>query len=141
MYVRQKKNNSGLVSVQVIDKSCGKYKVAKTIGCSMKPDDILKLESEGKTWIKQQSGLLELDFDQVDTLFEQFIEGITQVRVCGIELLLGKLFDNIGFNKIKDELFRKLVLARLCFPVSKLKTTDYLRRYEGYETDEDKIYR
>ena len=32
MYVRQKRNKSGLVSVQVIDKSYGKYKVAKTIG-------------------------------------------------------------------------------------------------------------
>lgn len=141
MYVRQKKNKSGVVSVQVIDKSSGKYKVAKTIGSSIEQADILKLELEGKRWIKQKSGLSELDFDQVDTLFEQFIDGIKQVRVSGIEFLLGKLFDSIGFNKIKDELFRKLVLARLCYPVSKLKTTDYLRRYEGYETDEDKIYR
>jgi len=141
MYVRRKKNNSGLVSVQVIDKSDGKYKVAKTIGNAKEEFDILKLEAEGRRWIKQQSALSELDFDQVDILFEQFIEGITQVRVCGIEFVLGKLFDSIGFNKIKDELFRKLVLARLCYPVSKLKTIDYLRRYEGYQTDEDKIYR
>jgi transposase len=56
-------------------------------------------------------------------------------------LLLGKLFDQIGFNVINDELFRKLVLARLCYPVSKLKTVDYLRRYEGYQTNEDDIYR
>ena len=141
MYVRQKRNKSGLVSVQVIDKSHGKYKVAKTVGAAIEQTDILKLEAEGRRWIKQESKLVELDFDQADMLFEQFIEAITQVRVSGIELLLGKLFDSIGFNKIKDELFRKLVLARLCYPVSKLKTTDYLRRYEGYETNEDKIYR
>lgn len=141
MYVRQKRNKSGLVSVQVIDKSHGKYKVAKTVGAAIEQADILKLEAEARRWIKQETKLVELDFDQADMLFEQFIEGITQVRVSGIELLLGKLFDSIGFNKIEDELFRKLVLARLCYPVSKLKTTDYLRRYEGYETNEDKIYR
>jgi hypothetical protein len=44
--------------------------------------------------------------------------------LAGPELLLGKLFDEIGFNKIKDELFRHLVIARLCYPVSKLKTTE-----------------
>jgi transposase len=54
---------------------------------------------------------------------------------------LGGIFDAIGFNAIPDELFRKLVLARLCYPVSKLKTSEYLRRYEGYITDEDQIYR
>ena len=63
------------------------------------------------------------------------------MSIIGPELLLGRIFSDIGFNKVKDELFKKLVLARLCYPGSKLKTTDYLRRYEGYETDEDKIYR
>jgi len=40
MFVRKKKNKSGVVSVQVIDKSSGKYKVKKTIGSSSKPDEI-----------------------------------------------------------------------------------------------------
>ncbi len=38
-------------------------------------------------------------------------------------------------------MFRKLVISRLCYPVSKLKTTEYLWPYKGYVTDEDKIYR
>ena len=91
-------------------------------------------------WIRKQQGL-ELDFDKTDDLFEHFIDGIKQISVIGHELLLGRIFNDIGFNKVKDELFKRLVLARLCYPGSKLKTTEYLRRYEGYETDEDKIYR
>lgn len=39
----------------------------------------------------------------------------------GIELVLGKIFDEIGFNQVQDELFRDLVLYRLVFPKSKLK--------------------
>lgn len=34
MFFRQKKNRSGVVSVQVIDKSSGKYRLVKTIGSS-----------------------------------------------------------------------------------------------------------
>jgi transposase len=55
--------------------------------------------------------------------------------------LLGKLFNEIGFNAIKDELFRHLVLTRLCYPVSKLKTTDYLFKYKGLSIDVESVYR
>lgn len=33
------------------------------------------------------------------------------------------------------------MLARLCYPASKLKTVDYLRRYEQFDTNEAAIYR
>ncbi len=141
MFVRRKKNKSGLISIQVIDKSSGKYKVATTIGSSMDTVDLNRLEGEALSWIKLHQGIRELDFEQTDLLFELFLNGIKEINVVGTELLLGKIFDDIGFSQIKDELFRKLVLARLCYPLSKLKTTEYLLRYENYRTDEDKIYR
>jgi transposase len=141
MFVRQKKNQSGLVSIQVIDKSRGKYRVVKTIGASIEPRQIASLVLKGEAWIRERSGTAEFDFEQVDELFEQFIAGISSIRIIGPSLLLGGIFDAIGFNAISDELFRKLVLARLCYPVSKLKTTEYLRRYEGYIIDEDQVYR
>jgi len=34
MFVRKKKNKSGSVSIQIISKNRGKYKVIKTIGCA-----------------------------------------------------------------------------------------------------------
>ncbi len=141
MFIRQKKNKSGKVSVQVIDKANGKYSVAKTIGSSADANILPQLVKQAELWIEQKLGMRELDFAQSDLLLEQLIESIQQVKVVGTELLLGKLFDQIGFNVIKDGLFRKLVLARLSYPVSKLKTVDYLRRYEGYQTNEDDIYR
>ena len=141
MFVRQKKNKSGLVSVQVIDKARGKYRVVKTIGCCYDPQELAALLVQAETWIREQSGIAEFDFDQVDKLFDQFLSGISSIRIIGPSLLLGSIFDAIGFNAIPDELFRKLVLARLCYPASKLKTTEYLRRYEGFIVDEDRVYR
>ena len=141
MFVRKKKNKSNVVSVQVIDKSSGKYKYIKTIGSSTNSDEIEKLVQTGEQWIKAKMGMVELDFFQTDNLFDTFFAGITGIHVAGIELLLGKIFDEIGFNLIEDELFRKLVFARLFYPLSKLKTSEYLIRYEGYSTTDDKIYR
>lgn len=43
MFIRKKKNKSGSVSVQIIDKSSGKYKVVKTIGSSNDLKDIEKM--------------------------------------------------------------------------------------------------
>lgn len=61
--------------------------------------------------------------------------------MVGPELLLGKIFDEIGFNSIDDEWFRHLVITRLVYPVSKLKTTDYLFKYKGIEASVYRIYR
>ena len=40
MFVRKKPNKSGLVSVQIIDKSSGKYVVRQTVGSSSDPTEI-----------------------------------------------------------------------------------------------------
>ncbi len=62
MYLRKKKNKSGVISVQVIDKSTGKYKVIKTIGSSSNPLEVENLVIQGQQWIKQKQGIIELDF-------------------------------------------------------------------------------
>ena len=113
----------------------------KTIGSSADGVEIDSLFQRGQAFIRKHQGQVNIDFDNVDELFSKFITGITQVNVVGSERLLGKIFDEIGFNRIEDELFKKLVIARLCFPASKLKTTDYLRQYQSYRVDEDKVYR
>jgi transposase len=141
MFVRKKKNKSGVISVQVIDKSHSKYKVLKTIGSS---SDILEVEQffeEGNNWIKSHTSQYEFDFTSERQQTTQFLDNIDQIRVSSIDLLLGKLFDDIGFNKITDDLFRILVISRLCYPVSKLKTTDYLRRYHSLDLDVHDFYR
>lgn len=141
MFVRKKGNISGIISIQVIDKSSGKYKVLKTIGSSSDPLQVERLFKEGRLWIKQHTKQTEIDLLGDQEMFGKFISSIRQVTVAGTELLLGKLFNDIGFDQIKDKLFRQLVLCRLCFPVSKLRTVDYLKKYHSIEIDEDRVYR
>jgi transposase len=141
MFVRKKRNQSGLISIQVIDKSSGKYKVLKTIGSSADIPEVEQLFRDGQYWIKQQTKQAEIDLLGDQEMFSKFISSIQQVTVVGTELLLGKLFNDIGFDQIRDKLFRQLVLSRLCFPVSKLRTVDYLKKYHFIDIDEDRIYR
>ena len=143
MYIRQKENKSGVISVQIIDKSQGKYEVVKTIGSSQDPQEITGLVNEGKVYISKYMGQIDFNFEvlQEKALFDLFFKGIKELRLIGPELLLGKLFDEIGFNKIKDELFRQLVISRLSHPVSKLKTTDYIYKHQGEVIDVERIYR
>jgi transposase len=141
MYLRQKKNKSGVISVQVIDKSTGRYKLLKTIGSSSNTLDISNLVLQGKEWIKQKTGSLELDFTNYQKHTNSVLDGISQIFIHGTELLLGKIFEEIGFTAIPDFLFKTLVLARLCYPASKLKTTDFLSKYHFINVDVQNIYR
>ena len=143
MFVRKKLNKSGIVSVQVLEKVSGKSTLVKTIGSSSDPIEITSLVIKGKQFIdtiKRQPSFY-FDKDNEAQLVDLFFNGIKELSLLGPELLLGKLFDEIGFNAIKDELFRHLVLTRLCYPVSKLKTTDYLFKYKGLSIDVESIYR
>ncbi len=63
------------------------------------------------------------------------------IQVIGPELIFGKIYDRIGYNQIKAPLFRHLVISRLSFPLSKLKTIDYLYRYQGIRINVDTVYR
>ena len=128
MFVRKKKNKSGIISVQIIDKSSGKYKVFKTIGSSADSRTIEELYVKAKLVIKNLNGQEQINFeiDKERQLVETFYKSIEDFKLLGPELLLGKIFDEVGFTIIKDELFRHLVISRIVYPVSKLKTIDYL---------------
>ena len=141
MFIRKKLNKSGVISVQVIDKSSGAYKVIKTIGSSKNNSDIDRFYLEANDWIKIKTRTQELDFDQKEKQLLQLFNAIDSLKLVGIDLLLGKIFDEIGFNKIGDPIFKQLVLYRLVYPTSKLKTTEYLQRYQQINWDENKVYR
>lgn len=143
MFIRQKKNKTGTISVQIIDKSTGKYKAIKSLGCSTNPNEIKLLVEKAHRHIQKITGQLEFDFTLGDDnyFYRSVYESIRQIQLLGPELVLGKLFNEIGFNRIQDELFRHLVIARLVFPVSKLKTIDYLIKYKGIVYEKDKVYR
>lgn len=141
MFVRKKKNKSGVISVQIIDKSTGKYKVIKTIGSSSDPNMVEHFIKEGEVWIENKIGQKEIDFSCERDFTESVLDNIEQISVAGTSLLLGSIFDEIGFNAVDDDLFKQLVISRICFPASKLKTTELLSKYHFITVEVHHIYR
>lgn len=143
MFIRKKHNRSGSISVQIIDKSHG-YRVLKTIGSSRDPDDIERLVELGKVFITRQSNQYSLfPHDEHDNaVVLDFVRRLqnASIRTIGPELIFGRLFDEIGFDAIPERLFRDIVITRLVNPGSKLKTVDYLYRYQGKTVSPDSIY-
>ena len=86
---------------------------------------------------------LELFESKNDKLVEQVFETLqnSSIKTVEPELIFGKIFDHIGYNKIEEDMFRHLVTSRLAFPLSKLKTSEYLYRYQGVSLGIDSIYR
>ena len=144
MFVRKKRNKRGSVSVQLIDKSGGIYRVSKTLGSSSDPGKVDLLVQKGKSIIeekeKNQSKLLTVKTRE-ERVIEEFCQKLSNsnIRTIGPELIFGKLFDRIGFNVVPNKLFRHLVITRLAYPTNKLKTIDYLRRYQGESISVDAI--
>ena len=124
MFLRRLKNRSGSVSVQIISKSTGKYKVLKTIGSSSNEQEVQKLIYLAKQEIERISQQPKLFISERDTIVEQVFSALNNasIRTLGPEIIFGKIYDSIGFGAIQEKLFRHLVLARLAFPLSKLKT-------------------
>lgn len=143
MFLRKKKNRSGSISVQIISKERGQYKVVKTIGSGNSDQEVQKLWYLGRQELERLGGQRKLFVSEKDTLVEQAFDALqnASIQTIGPELIFGKLYEHIGFNAVNEELFRHLVISRLAYPLSKLKTIEYLYRYQGVMLDIDAVYR
>ena len=145
MFVRRKKNPSGIVSIQVIDKSTGKYRVLKTIGSSSNPVKVEELYQQGLQLIESYGGQLNL-FSEILATRERestlhVLSNINNILINGTQLILDRVFELVGFHAIQDNVLRQLVFARLCQPTSKSGTVDYLKSYYDEDVNLSKIYR
>jgi len=143
MFVRKKKNPSGSTTVLIIEKRGRKNILLKNIGTAADGIEVDYLHHKALKEMERLQNFALLPFDKEKELAyaDSFTNCIDSFSLIGPELLLGRLFDEIGFNAIPHQIFRHLVLTRLVYPVSKLKTVDYLFKYKGIQTSVYSVYR
>jgi transposase len=143
MFIRKKKNKSGSHSVQIISKARGKYKVITTIGSGKTEQELQKLVFLAKEELDRLKAQSKLFVSEKDVSIEAIFSTLSNssIQTVGPELIFGKIYNHIGFNQIQEDLFRHLVISRLAFPLSKLKTVDYLFRYQGINLSVTTVYR
>ena len=131
------------MSFHIVRKEGGKQIHVKSIGSSKDPEQIRNLEILAHCELSQikRQGTLNLGYQQDKLFYNTLTDGLQKVEIVGFELILGKLFNEIGFNAIGDELLRHLVISRISHPGSKLKTVNYLLEHHGIFYEIDTVYR
>lgn len=151
MFIRKKKYPSGNIGVIVVEKTKGKMKELATIGIAQNEGELGVLISKGREWIDKEQerrhprlDLFEEERDRCEAELvsaEQMLSCITNISINGADLILDRVFDNVGFNKVEDVVFRQLVKARLAYPASKAATVEYLKNHFDQDVSLSKIYR
>ena len=144
MFIRKNKNRSGTYSIQIVQKNNRSNKVIKTIGIAQtkREEDLLVLLA--KTELERIQGHQSLFVEHDDLVVENFVNGISHdhLQIVGSELILGKIYDKIGFPTTGScNYFKNLVLCRLVYPGSKLKTVDYFRQHLNMDVRVYSVYR
>jgi transposase len=137
MFVRKKKNRSGSISVQIIKKIDRVNKVIKTIGSSADPAEIDLLYHKALYEMPRLYGATLFDPPNEPEISELCND---HIRVIGPELIFSRIFNHIGFNAIKDELFKDLCISRITHPGSKLNLSLYLQENNKADVSVDRIY-
>lgn len=144
MFIRKNRNRSGTFSVQIVQKHNRSNRVIKTIGIAQTKREEELLLLLAKSELERLQGLQSLFVEHDDLVVENFVNGIANdhLQIVGSELILGKIYDKIGFPVNGScNYFRNLVLCRLVYPGSKLKTVDYFRQHLSLDTSVYSVYR
>jgi transposase len=140
MFVRKRKNKSGTVSVQIIEKVSGKYRVVKHIGTSSDQTVVNHLMQLAAAQMVSLDQMRLLDVPKASPWGER-LQVVSNISTGHLEVF-GQIYDEIGYNVvIPGELVKLLTIARIAHPHSKLSVSRWLDRKLGVKVSEDKIYR
>lgn len=144
MFIRKNTNRSGSVSIQIISKNKGKFKVIKTVGCAKTSREEELLLHIANTELARIQGIQSLFVEHDDLVVDSFVNGISNsdLQIVGSELILGKIYKKIGFPEDGCcNYFRNLVLCRIVYPGSKLKTVTYFKQHLNIDVSVYSVYR
>lgn len=150
MFVRIKKHpGSKNYSVMICEsyREFGKSynKVIRFLGVASEPNKIQALKEEGEAWLAE---LKAAQANPITPTDPNHILSINTREVCrlnvGIKDIMGKLYEQLGFNLILPrkvgKVLKQVVLSRFSEPSSKRKTSFTLERKFGEEVSLDSIY-
>ena len=144
MFVRKKINKSGTTSVVVIDKGGGRFRQVKCFGTSSEPSEIERLCNQAADWVMRHGGQQLIDFDAAEQAREDYRKMLSNVERTlqnAPQTILSRVYEAIGFDAVGDDILRHLAIARVCQPMSKVATADYLKSYFDEDVKLHNIYR
>lgn len=144
MFIRKNKNRSGTISIQIVQKVNRKNKIIKTVGIAKTKQEEIHIEQLARTEMKGLQGMDSLFIEHDDLIVENFVGSLSNndLQIVGSELILGEIYKKIGLpDDGSCRYFRNLVLCRLVYPGSKLKTINYFKHHLNTDISVYTIYR
>jgi len=140
---RKVKTKSGSIAIQVgFYQKDRKFKLIKHLGSSSKPEKINELIAIAQEYIQSHSPQLKLNFNsQSDEVM--FTRGI-QMQSKSLELAykyFNSVYDQLGFNKLENDLLKNFVFIRILEPASKIKSIELLKKYFGIGYKKTTVFR
>ena len=150
MYIRKRKNKTGTTSVQIIQKTLGKYKVLKHIGTARNNtelDYLISRAEDVKQQLNPQLNLSSLYQESKQQELQKFLSRFhtPSFYKVGFFEIFGSIYDELKISQVIDDPFYKdLVIARVANPTSKRSTVTWLNTYHPNlekHLDKNSIYR
>ena len=144
MFIRRNKNRSGSISIQIVQKIKRLNTVLKTVGIAKTNREEKLLILLAKTELERMQATQSLFVEHDDLVVDNFVDSIANdhLQSVGSELVLGRIYKKIEFPEDGScNYFKNLVLCRLVYPGSKLKTVDYFKRHLNIDVSVYSIYR
>lgn len=136
-FIRRVKTKSGATAIQVAHKVYGKIVKIEHIGSAHTDKEISLLENLAKQRLpeaRQLALMPEAEQPETPMLLRQSCSKLLYDS-------LSLLYDELGFNSLDDEDFRRLCIARLVEPTSKLDSIRVLADLGVDGGNEDRLYR
>jgi len=134
-YIRKVPTKSGATAVQIAHTAYGKVIRIEHIGSAHNLEELTLLESLARQKLPESSQQSLLPANQPEPI--RLVHSVSQLLYD----TLSNLYDQLGFDTLSDEDFRRLCIARLVEPTSKLDSIRVLADLGINGGSEDRLYR
>jgi transposase len=147
VFIDRKRNKSGSWTIRLCSKVGRKSVVIKTFGSAAETAKLQALELQAQDYMQQLRYEDALDFAKpikpvsVELLEDLLLRADLRATPVGPNMLLGPIYEQIGFGSIKEPLLKDLVIGRLVLPSSKLRASRYLMSIYHEHVDVNRLYR
>ena len=132
MFIRKRKNSTGNVSFQIMEKVGRRNRLIKHLGTARNSLEENQLKELGQQFLDNQrikSGKVSLFDSRYDkNSWEEFLSKLEFISALDTPTFdfFKYFYHLIGLNSLNDSCFCDLVIARIIWPLSKAKTKDFL---------------
>lgn len=140
--IRRVKTHSGSTAIQIGFYKGKSFKLIKHIGSSKELHKIKELIEIAYEYIHSHSPQLEFNFNpqSEEILFKRGVKVEKSILETAYEYLEG-VYEQIGFNRIRNDILKHFAIIRCLEPASKVKSIILLKKYFDIEYKKTTVFR